>query len=144
MSRSSLAALVLAFSACSTPAQQAAPVAHKTVIPRSETMTPPAMPFACDLAAAPVGSWADYEERTSLTATTRIALVGKGAVGTTVELTSTHSLDVVTAYVFPPGNGPPSQITKRVMVQRLGVADLSHQAGRGTEADAVPAGSIHL
>ena len=104
------AALVLAFALML--ALQAGPT-HQTIIPRSEAMTPPAMPFACDLESAPVGSWADYEERTALTGPTRVALVGKGPFGTTVELTYMQFPDVVMAYVFPPAKGPRRRSRRR-------------------------------
>jgi hypothetical protein len=118
MVRSNLAALVFTFSACSTPAQQASPT-HPTLIPRSQTMTAPAMPFACDLDVAPLASWAEYEARDPLTPApmrTRVALVGKTAAGNTVEWTyDLAHADFVVGLVFAPDKGPPKQLTKRVM-----------------------------
>ncbi len=114
--RSGLAALLLI--GCSTPAQQAAPT-HPTVISRSETMSPPALPFACDLETVPVGSWAEYEARDPLrrdATTIRVALVKRAPEGNTIEWTNDAAFPaVVIALVLAPDKGPPRQLLKRVM-----------------------------
>jgi len=83
-------------------------------------MTQPMMPFACDLDAAPLGSWAEYEESgpwIPIPFKTRFALVGKRPEGVTIEWTgfSSNNDDFVMAYVFTPGKGPPRELVKQVL-----------------------------
>jgi hypothetical protein len=81
---------ILAFllAACAAPAKQTAAPAP----PADEAFAvwPPRMPAAFDLDVVPLGRWAEYEE-TYLGAVTikeRVALVGKGANGNTIETTT--------------------------------------------------------
>jgi hypothetical protein len=77
------------------------------------------MPFACDLGAAPVGSWAEYEAKDPPSrdpVRTRIALVSKGPDGNTIEWTYDVSrrTDLVIAFLFAPGKEPPGELKRRV------------------------------
>ena len=68
---------------------------------------PPLMPSAIDLDMVPLGRWAQYEERYLGAATIkeRVALVGKGADGNTIETTTEmpSGEKTVFATVFAPG-----------------------------------------
>jgi hypothetical protein len=87
-------AVVLAFAAgasgwaCSTaPAPRGEPVAAE---PEAFAVWPPRMPAAFDLDAVPFGRWAEYEETYlgTVKIKERVALVGKGSDGNTIETTT--------------------------------------------------------
>ena len=98
--------LASTFAACAAPAQQAAPVK-----PAEDPFAvwPPRMPSGIDLDMVPLGRWAEYEETYlgSVTIKERVALVGKGGDGNTLETTTeTGSGDrTVFATVFADGIG---------------------------------------
>jgi hypothetical protein len=103
-------ALVLA-GACAAPAKKAPPPVHTE---EALAVWPPRMPCALDLDSVPLGRWAEYEE-TYLGTTTikeRVALIGKGADGNTLETTTemrpgetTVFATVLTASDAPDGGG---------------------------------------
>ena len=87
MLRRTCALLVVWLGACAAPVKEAPPPVH---VEETFAVWPPLMPRAVDLDTVPLGRWAQYEE-TYLGATTikeRIALVGKGADGNTIETTT--------------------------------------------------------
>jgi hypothetical protein len=108
-------ALGLALSSCAAPAQQAA-----TATPADEPFAvwPPLMPSAVDFDLVPLGRWAEYEETYlgSVTIKERVALVGKGADGNTIETTTvTGSGDkTVFASVFAAGKDGAGQVASNV------------------------------
>jgi len=109
--------MVLAFAGCATAAQPTPP-AQQLALPTDQTMTPPRLPFACDVTAAPLGSWAEYEARhpwLNDPSTDRVALVRKGAEDATVEMTFDVSSGFVAAIVFGPGKGTLGQVRKTTM-----------------------------
>jgi hypothetical protein len=78
-------------------------------------MTPPALPFACSLELAPLGSWAEYRKQNPLMqdpTTERVALVGKGPAGVTIERSASplRPGDWVLGLVFAPGKPPPGEL----------------------------------
>jgi hypothetical protein len=81
-------ATALSVAACAAPARQAAPPAVPP--PEELAVWPPRMPCALDLDTVPLGRWAEYEETYlgSVTIKERVALVGKGAEGNTIETTT--------------------------------------------------------
>jgi hypothetical protein len=107
--------LVVAIAGCAAPAQQAASAPASPPVPQWQTMTPPAMPFACDLDAAPVGSWAEYEHQHPWTgrSVTRIALVGRGPEGVRLEKTEWEGF--VVQLSFAPGGGTHPRHTKTII-----------------------------
>jgi len=96
--------IALAVASCAStapPAPSARPVDEPFAV------WPPRMPSAIDLDTVPLGRWAEYEE-SYLGATTikeRVALVGKGADGNTIETTTEmpSGEKTVFATVFAPG-----------------------------------------
>jgi hypothetical protein len=87
MFRRTGALLFLGLGGCAAPVKEAPPPAHAEEM---FAVWPPLMPGAVDLDTVPLGRWAQYEE-TYLGSTTikeRIALVGKGADGNTIETTT--------------------------------------------------------
>ena len=96
--------VMLALAACAAPTQQAAPAAEAAPTQRL-TLTPPAMPYACDLEAVPIGSWAEYEQRSpGLRMTTeRKAAVARGPEGITIETTRRDFPGFVVALLLDPG-----------------------------------------
>jgi hypothetical protein len=81
------ALLVVGLGACAAPAKEAPPPAHAE---ETFAVWPPLMPGAVDLDTVPLGRWAQYEETYlgSATIKERVALVGKGADGNTIETTT--------------------------------------------------------
>src|SRR5262245_7238548 len=71
----------------------AAPVKQTTTVTAPDepfAVWPPRMPSALDLDTVPLGRWAQYEETylASVTIKERVALVGKGSDGNTLETTT--------------------------------------------------------
>jgi len=81
-----LAALA-ALGACAAPVKEAPPPARTD---ETFAVWPPLMPRALELDSVPLGRWAQYEETYlgSVTIKERVALVGKGADGDTIETTT--------------------------------------------------------
>lgn len=79
---------------------------------------PPRMPSAIDLDTVPLGRWAEYEERYlgSVTIKERVALVGRGADGATIETTTVmpSGEKTVFANLFAPREGGGVEITSSV------------------------------
>jgi hypothetical protein len=100
-------ALVLAIGAgaCAAPVKQTTPV---TAPDEPFAVWPPRMPSAVDLDTVPLGRWAQYEESYlgSVTIKERVALVGKGSDGNTIETTTEMGGGdkTVFANVFVAGN----------------------------------------
>ena len=85
--RVGVVAVALAMGACAAPVKPAAAPVH---VDEDFAVWPPRLPGALDLDSVPLGRWAQYEE-TYLGAVTikeRVALVGKGADGNTLETTT--------------------------------------------------------
>src|SRR5512138_1339159 len=85
--RVGVVAIALAMAACAAPVKPAAAPAR---LDEDFAVWPPRLPGALDLDSVPLGRWAQYEE-TYLGAVTikeRVALVGKGADGNTLETTT--------------------------------------------------------
>jgi len=80
-------AIALAVSACAAPTKEAPPPAHTE---EALAVWPPRMPCALELDTVPMGRWAEYAETYlgSVTIKERVALVGKGADGNTLETTT--------------------------------------------------------
>ena len=73
--------------ACAAPVKEAPLRVHAA---EPFAVWPPLMPSAVDLDTVPLGRWAQYEETYlgSATIKERVALVGKGADGNTIETTT--------------------------------------------------------
>jgi len=87
--RFGLLTIAVASAACAaTPPATTAPSSGPTDEPFA--VWPPLMPSAIDLDKVPLGRWAEYEERYlgSTTIKERVALVGQGADGATIETTT--------------------------------------------------------
>jgi hypothetical protein len=82
------ALLIGLLAACAAPAKEAPPPPLHTQDPFA--VWPPRMPSAVDLDTVPLGRWAQYAETYlgSVTIKERVALVGKGADGNTIETTT--------------------------------------------------------
>jgi hypothetical protein len=96
--------IALAVASCASTAPPAPPARP---VDEPFAVWPPRMPSAIDLDTVPLGRWAEYEE-SYLGATTikeRVALVGKGADGNTIETTTEmpSGEKTVFATVFAPG-----------------------------------------
>ena len=80
-------AIALAVSACAAPTKEAPPPVHTE---EALAVWPPRMPCALELDTVPMGRWAEYAETYlgSVTIKERVALVGKGADGNTLETTT--------------------------------------------------------
>jgi hypothetical protein len=102
--RSRLLGFAAALVACAAPAQQAAPETAPSTS-RAQTMTQPAMPYACDLDAVPIGAWAEYEQKLPgmRTATERKAAVARGPDGLIIETTYWNVPEFVVAVLLAPG-----------------------------------------
>jgi hypothetical protein len=112
MLRIPTAIVVAAIVGCSAPTQQVAPPVHSE---DAFAVWPPRMPSGMDLELVPLGRWAEYEE-TYLGATTikeRVALVGKGGDGNTIETTTEMKNGDKTVFVsvFAPGPDGVVQVT---------------------------------
>jgi hypothetical protein len=107
--------LAAAVVGCSTPVQQAPPPVHSE---ETFAVWPPRMPSGIDLDMVPLGRWAQYEETYlgSATIKERVALVGKGADGNTIETTTEMKAGdkTVFASVFAPGPDGAVQVTSNV------------------------------
>jgi hypothetical protein len=82
--RFGVVAIALAMGACAAPVKPTAAPVH---VDEDFAVWPPRMPGALDLDSVPLGRWAQYEETYlgSVTIKERVALVGKGADGDTLE-----------------------------------------------------------
>jgi hypothetical protein len=112
MLRTGAVIFVVALAACAAPVQQAPPTVQGE---GAFAVWPPRMPSGIDLDLVPLGRWAEYEE-TYLGATTikeRVALVGKGADGNTIETTTEMKSGdkTVFASVFTAGPDGAVQVT---------------------------------
>src|SRR6476620_2102549 len=78
---------LVALGACAAPLKEAPPPARTD---ETFAVWPPLMPRALELDSVPLGRWAQYEETYlgSVTIKERVALVGKGADGDTIETTT--------------------------------------------------------
>ena len=87
MSRRVGALVIGLVGACAAPVNEAPPPVHAEA---PFAVWPPLMPSAVDLDTVPLGRWAQYEETYlgSATIKERVALVGKGADGNTIETTT--------------------------------------------------------
>jgi len=96
--------LLIAVAACASTATPPPPV---RAADEPFAVWPPRMPSAIDLDTVPLGRWAEYEESYLGAATIkeRVALVGKGADGNTLETTTEmpSGEKTVFATVFAPG-----------------------------------------
>src|SRR5881394_590461 len=89
MARASVLILTVAIAACAaTKASTNGPSSGAADEPFA--VWPPRMPSAIDLDTVPLGRWAEYEEiyLGSTTIKERVALVGRGADGATIETTT--------------------------------------------------------
>ncbi|HMF44191.1 MAG TPA: hypothetical protein VKQ32_26145 [Polyangia bacterium] len=103
-----LAILTVAIAACAaTKPSTIAPSSGSADEPFA--VWPPRMPSAIDLDKVPLGKWAEYEETYlgSVTIKERVALVGRGADGATIETTTVMPSGdkTVFANVFVPRSG---------------------------------------
>jgi len=106
-------------SACATPPPP--PPSPKTT-EEAFAVWPPRMPSAIDLDTVPLGRWAEYEEiyLGSATIKERVALIGKGADGNTIETTTVmpSGEKTVFASVFMPvAPGAPGEVGSQGGVQ---------------------------
>src|SRR6476620_3300914 len=78
---------LVALGACAAPLKETPPPAR---VDETFAVWPPLMPRALELDSVPLGRWAQYEETYlgSVTIKERVALVGKGADGDTIETTT--------------------------------------------------------
>jgi hypothetical protein len=112
-----LGVLALAFgvAACAAPAPTPAPTKAVT---EPFAVWPPRMPSAIDLDNVALGRWAQYEETYlgSVTIKERVALVGKGADGNTIETTTEmpSGEKTVFATVLAPGDDGGLRVTRNV------------------------------
>jgi hypothetical protein len=85
--RVAVAVLVLSLGACAAPVK---PTSAPVTADEDFAVWPPRMPSALELDAVPLGRWAQYDETYlgSVTIKERVALVGKGADGNTLETTT--------------------------------------------------------
>jgi hypothetical protein len=83
-------ALTLALAVLSAACTPAAPPPAPVRVDEPFAVWPPRMPAGVDLDLVPLGKWAEYEEAypASVTVKERVALVGKGADGNTLETTT--------------------------------------------------------
>ncbi len=102
---------LVALAACAAPAQQAAP----PQVPPT-TLTLPAIPYACDLRAVPVGTWAEYQRKVPgvNVMTEKVAAVSRGPDGITIETTPWPNF--VTALLLDPGTRGEGRL-KRITFQ---------------------------
>src|SRR4051812_37428580 len=105
---------MLPLACATTPAPPPPPVHSEETF----AVWPPRMPSAIDLDLVPLGRWAQYEETYlgSATIKERVALVGKGADGNTIETTTEMKAGdkTVFASVFAPGSDGTVQVTSNV------------------------------
>jgi len=68
-------------------------------------MTPPSLPYACDLRAVPVGAWAEYQQSIPglNIKTEKPAAVSRGPEGITIETTRQDFPGIVMAVLLEPG-----------------------------------------
>lgn len=85
--RAGVAVFALSIGACAAPVK---PASTPVAVVEDFAVWPPRMPCALDLDSVPLGRWAQYEETYlgSVTIKERVALVGKGADGNTLETTT--------------------------------------------------------
>jgi len=103
---------LVALAACAAPVQQAAPAAQAP--PTSLIL--PAVPYACDLRAVPVGTWAEYQRKVPgvNVMTEKVAAVSRGPDGITIETSPWR--DFVTALLLDPGTRGEGRL-KRITFQ---------------------------
>jgi len=99
-------AMALAMGACAAPVKPTPAPAH---VDEDFAVWPPRLPGALDLDSVPLGRWAQYEETYlgSVTIKERVALVGKGGDGNTLETTTElrPGAETVFATVFAAADG---------------------------------------
>ena len=117
MARASVLILTAAIAACAaTKATTAGPSSGAADEPFA--IWPPLMPSAIDLDTVPLGRWAEYDEAYlgSVTIKERVALVGRGADGATIETTTVMPSGETTVFanLFAPRNGGGVEVTSSV------------------------------
>jgi hypothetical protein len=115
LARISVVAAAVSLGACAAPAKEAPPPAHAA---EEFAVWPPRMPGARDLDSVPLGRWAQYEETYmgSTTIKERVALIGKGADGNTIETTTEmpNGEKAIFATVFAPAADGGVQVASNV------------------------------